>query len=56
MYKRQANGLNRRLCRSVSGEKLRNLFAYVLFPIILLLLSTASLVGDSYDFFIYFNF
>lgn len=50
LVKCMANGLNRRLCRSVSGEKLRNLFAYVLFPIILLLLSTASLVGDSYDF------
>ena len=30
--------------------------AYIVFPIILLLLSTASLVGDSYNPFIYFQF
>ena len=33
-----------------------NLMAYIVFPIILLLLSTASLVGDSYNPFIYFQF
>ena len=51
-----ANGLGRRLRRSAAGQRLWNLLAYILIPIILLLLSTASLVGDSYNPFIYFNF
>ena len=51
-----ANGAGTRLRRSRSGERLFNLMAYIVFPIILLLLSTASLVGDSYNPFIYFQF
>ena len=56
LAKCMAAGAGKRLCRSISGERLWNLGAYIIFPILLLLLSTASLVGDSYDFFIYFNF
>ena len=33
-----------------------NFFVYSLLPVVLLLLSTAALVGDSYNPFIYFQF
>ena len=56
LVKTMANGAGTRLRRSRSGERLFNLMAYIVFPIILLLLSTASLVGDSYNPFIYFQF
>ena len=56
LVKTMANGAGTRLRRSRSGERLFNLMAYIVFPIVLLLLSTASLVGDSYNPFIYFQF
>ena len=56
LVKTMANGAARRLRRSRAGTRLHDFAAYVLFPILLLLLSTASLVGDSYNPFIYFQF
>ena len=56
LVKTMANGAARRLRRSRAGTRLHDFAAYILFPILLLLLSTASLVGDSYNPFIYFQF
>ena len=56
LVKTMANGAGTRLRRSRSGQRLCDLTAHVVFPIIFLLLSTASLVGDSYNPFIYFQF
>lgn len=56
LVKTMANGAARRLRRSRDGTRLHDFAAYILFPILLLLLSTASLVGDSYNPFIYFQF
>ena len=55
-HRRRADALDRRLRRSRAGTRLHDFAAYILFPILLLLLSTASLVGDSYNPFIYFQF
>lgn len=44
------------LCAGKAGAVLWDVLSYMLVPIIFLILSTASLVGDSYNPFIYFRF
>ena len=44
------------LCTNKAGAALWDVLSYMLVPILFLILSTASLVGDSYNPFIYFRF
>ena len=44
------------LCTNKAGATLWDVLSYMLVPILFLILSTASLVGDSYNPFIYFRF
>ena len=39
-----------------TSRKIWNVVLYALVPVVLLLLSTANLVGDSYNPFLYFQF
>ena len=48
--------VERRICRSNAVYTVWNVIFYSIIPVVLLLLSTASLVGDSYNPFIYFQF
>ena len=48
--------ISRRAGRSPAGQRLWQTVLYAVIPVALLLLSTASLVGDSYNPFIYFRF
>lgn len=49
-------GMARRAAGSKGAARAWNVFVYCVVPVALLLLSTASLVGDSYNPFIYFRF
>ena len=42
--------------KSPAFRKVWNIVFYALLPVVLLLLSTAALVGDSYNPFLYFQF
>ena len=46
----------RRICNNPALYGLWQIIIYSIIPVVLLLLSTASLVGDSYNPFIYFQF
>ena len=48
--------LERRICENRGLYGIWQVIYYSVIPVVLLLLSTASLVGDSYNPFIYFQF
>ncbi len=56
LVKNISTAIRERMCRSHRGELVYTIVFRQLVPITLLLLSTAALVGDSYNPFIYFQF